>query len=86
MQFAEDHSDRRAADAVRRRIDWKYALGLEPDDPGFDPATNRLIERDDALLRVAISETVVGVGYVSEDTSSPGRSPKENCDESGGKF
>src|SRR5512135_181873 len=36
MQFAEDLSDRRAADAVRRRIDWKYALGLELDDPGFD--------------------------------------------------
>jgi transposase len=36
MQFAEDLSDRRAADAVRGRIDWKYALGLELDDPGFD--------------------------------------------------
>jgi transposase len=35
MQFAEDLSDRRAADAVRGRIDWKYALGLELDDPGF---------------------------------------------------
>ena len=36
MQFAEDLSDRRAADAVRGRIDRKYALGLELDDPGFD--------------------------------------------------
>jgi transposase len=36
MQFAEDLSDRRAADAVRGRIDWEYALGLELDDPGFD--------------------------------------------------
>src|SRR4051812_11525510 len=35
LQFAEDLSDRRAADAVRGRIDWKYALGLELDDPGF---------------------------------------------------
>jgi transposase len=35
MQFAEDLSDRQAADAVRGRIDWKYALGLELDDPGF---------------------------------------------------
>jgi transposase len=35
MQFAEDLSDRQAADAVRSRIDWKYALGLELDDPGF---------------------------------------------------
>jgi len=36
MQFLEDLSDRRAADAVRSRIDWKYALGLELTDPGFD--------------------------------------------------
>jgi transposase len=36
MQFAEGLSDRQAADAVRARIDWKYALCLELDDPGFD--------------------------------------------------
>ena len=36
MQFAEDLSDRQAADAVRGRIDWKYALELELDDPGFN--------------------------------------------------
>ena len=36
MQFAEGLSDRQAADAVRARIDWKYALSLELSDPGFD--------------------------------------------------
>src|SRR4051812_40211870 len=36
LQFAENLSDRAAANAVRTRIDWKYALGLELDDPGFD--------------------------------------------------
>ncbi len=36
MQFAENLPDRRAADAVRARIDWKFALGLELTDPGFD--------------------------------------------------
>ena len=36
LQFAENLSDRRAADAVRSRIDWKYLLGLELTDPGFD--------------------------------------------------
>lgn len=36
FQFAEGLSDRQAADAVRGRIDWKYALGLELTDPGFD--------------------------------------------------
>jgi transposase len=36
LQFVEGLSDRQAADAVRGRIDWKYALGLELTDPGFD--------------------------------------------------
>ncbi len=36
MQFAEGLSDRQTADAVRSRIDWKYALGLELTDSGFD--------------------------------------------------
>ena len=36
MQFAEGLSDRQAANAVRARIDWKYALGLELTDAGFD--------------------------------------------------
>jgi transposase len=36
MQFAEGLSDRQAADGVRGRIDCKYALSLELDDPGFD--------------------------------------------------
>src|SRR5690606_29970139 len=31
MQFAENLTDRQAADAVRSRIDWKYALSLELD-------------------------------------------------------
>jgi transposase len=36
LQYVEGLSDRQAADAVRGRIDWKYALGLELSDPGFD--------------------------------------------------
>ena len=36
MQFAENLTDRQAADAVRARLDWKYALSLELTDPGFD--------------------------------------------------
>jgi len=49
MQFAEGLSDRQAADAVRGRIDWKYALNKELTDPGFDHSVlsefrGRLIE------------------------------------------
>lgn len=36
MQFRENLSDRQAANAVRSRIDWKYLLGLELTDSGFD--------------------------------------------------
>jgi transposase len=36
LQFAEGLSDRGAADAVRTRIDWKYLLGLDLTDTGFD--------------------------------------------------
>ena len=36
MQFLENLSDRQAAEAVRGRIDWKYALSLDLTDSGFD--------------------------------------------------
>jgi transposase len=36
FQFMEGLSDRQAAEGVRSRIDWKYALGLDLADPGFD--------------------------------------------------
>src|SRR2546428_8919826 len=36
FQFAENLSDRQAADAVRARIDWTYALALPLADPGVD--------------------------------------------------
>jgi transposase len=35
LQFLLDLSDRQAAEAVRCRIDFKYALAIELDDPGF---------------------------------------------------
>jgi transposase len=36
LQMAENLTDRQAADAVRDKISWKYALGLGLDDEGFD--------------------------------------------------
>jgi transposase len=36
MQYIEGLTDRQASDAVRRCIDWKYALSLELTDSGFD--------------------------------------------------
>ena len=47
--YMEDLSDRRAVEALRSRIDWKYALSLELSDSGFDAAVlsefrSRLVE------------------------------------------
>ncbi len=55
LQFVEALSDREAADAVRGRIDWKYALGLALTDPGFDHTVlsefrTRLVEGGAELL------------------------------------
>src|SRR5258708_15075652 len=36
FQFMENLTDRQAADAVRDRLAWKYALSLELTDTGFD--------------------------------------------------
>jgi transposase len=49
LQAAENLSDLQAAEMVRARIDWKYALSLSLDDPGFDASIltdfrQRLIE------------------------------------------
>jgi transposase len=63
FQFAEGLSDRQAADAVRGRIDWKYALCLPLDDPGFDASVlsefrARLIAKDAETL---LFETLLAV-------------------------
>jgi transposase len=48
LQFAENLSDRKAADAVRARLDWKYLLRLEVGDAGFDASV--LVEFRGRLL------------------------------------
>jgi len=55
MQFLENLSDRQAAEAVRSRIDWKYLLGLELTDSGFDHSVlsrfrSRLVEGEKQTL------------------------------------
>jgi len=45
MHYMQGLSDRQAAEAVRERIDWKYALSLELTDPGFDFRCSRSFER-----------------------------------------
>jgi transposase len=40
FQFIENLTDRQAADAVRDRLAWKYALSLDLVDTGFDYRPN----------------------------------------------
>jgi len=53
MQYIEGLTDRQAADAVRRCMDWKYALSLALHDSGFDftllhDFRQRLLDNDGA--------------------------------------
>jgi transposase len=72
MQFAEGLPDRQAADAVRSRIDWKYALGLELTDPGFDASVlsefrDRLLTGDPTtLLLERLLEVFRAHGFLQE--------------------
>jgi len=57
LQFRETLADRQAAEAVRARIDWKYLLGLELTDPGFDFSV--LSEFRDRLLAGGATERLL---------------------------
>jgi transposase len=70
LQFSENLTDRQAAEAVRDRITWKYALGLELEDPGFDASVlsefrSRLVTGDLTCLALdALLERLAGLGLV----------------------
>jgi len=73
LQMAENLTDRQAADAVRDKISWKYALGLGLDDEGFDASVlaefrARVVEHGleqrvlDLLLARLAEHGLVGAG------------------------
>jgi transposase len=75
LQFLLDLSDRQAAEAVRCRIDFKYALSMELDDPGFHHSVltdfrERLTREDraDRLLDLAL-DRLKQAGLVRERTT-----------------
>lgn len=72
LQFLLELSDRQAAEAVRCRIDFKYALGMELDDPGFHHSVltdfrERLAEdgRADKLIDLVLKQ-IKAAGLVRE--------------------
>src|SRR5215471_3370779 len=72
LQYVEGLSDRQAADAVRGRIDWKYALGLELTDPDFDHTVlsefrARLVGKDaERLLLDTLLERLRTLGLLKQ--------------------
>ncbi|GDY80506.1 hypothetical protein SAV31267_099910 [Streptomyces avermitilis] len=75
LHFLLGLSDRQAAEAVRCRIDFKYAMALELDDPGFHHSVladfrDRLAEGDraDRLLDLALAR-LKEAGLVRERTT-----------------
>jgi transposase len=70
LQFSENLTDRQAADAVRDRVSWKFALGLDLDDAGFDASVlsefrSRLVAGDLATLALdALLERLAAEGLV----------------------
>ncbi len=81
LQALENLSDRQAAEMVRARLDWKYALSLPLDDEGFDAsiltdfrqrlvdhaAQDRLLE---PILRVCREQGYIRAGGKQRTDSS----------------
>src|SRR5260370_2985002 len=72
LQYSENLTDRQAANAVRERIDWKYSLGLELSDAGFDYSLlsafrTRLVEQEaETLLLDRLLEVCKQRGWLRE--------------------
>jgi transposase len=73
LQMVENLTDRQAADAVRDKISWKYALGLGLDNEGFDASVlsefrTRVVEHGleqrvlDLLLAALVEQELVRPG------------------------
>ncbi len=83
LQFVEGFTNRQAAEAVRSRIDFKYAPGLQLDDPGFDFSVlsefrDRLVEADvgrrvlDGILAAAREKGLLNTAGPSPSTHFSG--------------
>jgi transposase len=72
LQYSENLTDRQAANAMRERIDWKYALGLDLSDAGFDYSLlsafrTRLIEEQaETLLLDRLVQVCKEHGWLKE--------------------
>jgi transposase len=72
FQFMERRADRQAAQALRMRLDWKYALHLSLEDSGFDFSVlsefrDRLMEgKAEQRVFEKLVEEIRGMGLIKE--------------------
>jgi transposase len=70
FQQIEQLGDAEAAEAVRARLDWKYALALDIDDPGFDSTilgdfrTRLLAAGAEERLLTIMLDTLMDAGFL----------------------
>jgi IS5 family transposase len=94
LQMVENLTDRQAADAVRDKISWKYALGLGLDEEGFDPSVlcefrTRVVAHGleqrvlDLLLDALKTEGLVGAGRQGAHRLHPGDRRGARCEPAG---
>ncbi len=67
LQAIEGLTDRQAAEYVRTRIDWLYALALPLSDPGFDYST-RAISSKQGLLRNSWPHVVITINSLHSNS------------------
>lgn len=91
LQFVEGLTDRQAAEAVRARIDFKYALGLTLEDAGFDFSVlsefrDRLVQADagrrvlDGILAAARDKGLLtGRGRARTDSTHVLSAARDMC-------
>jgi transposase len=81
LQMVENLTDRQAAEAVRDKISWKYALGLELEDEGFDASVlsefrARVVEHGleqrvlDLLLEALVERGLLSAGGTARTDST----------------
>ena len=77
FQYVERLPDRLAADAVRTRLDWKYALHLPLDHPGIGHLwlgefRHRLLDRETKLLAFqCVLDWLTAIGFLGSERQRP---------------
>lgn len=71
FQMAENLTDRQVAEAVRDKISWKYALGLDLDDEGVDASV--LSEFRARAVAHGLEQRVLDLAGRARDRGAGGR-------------